>query len=305
MDTVRGISAKLISSPRALGTLIAICFLIMVFTYFVISSNTCFDDLAVALLLLVFLVEFYLQHDWFIIAAEKVLCPPDVLCRIPVRRRLAALTIDDIPCLKNPTKLDELLEVLRKNKVKATLFIMSGFDMEPELGGMESKARARYRELLRQAAAEGHELANHLQFDRPAIAMEPEEFDHAFDHCDALISELSGGSAAWKAKPWRWFRPASALWNKHMLLRARKKGYTTAIASCYPHDVASISRFFNSYYLQSRVRPGAIIIVHDRWHTPMTLATALPAILSTGMELGTLSDLHAAHDAEALGHKHD
>merc|ERR1712130_174778 len=109
---------------------------------------------------------------------------------------------------------------------------------------------------------------------------------------------MHGGEEAWLARPKRWFRPASALWNSNILAIARKKNYTTAIANCYPHDVASFMRYFNATYLQWRVRPGAIIVVHDRWHTPETLRKALPEILKTGMKLGTLSDLQAAADAE-------
>eukprot|EP00913_Durusdinium_trenchii_P030463 g28535.t1 len=70
------------------------------------------------------------------------------------------------------------------------------------------------------------------------------------------------------------------------------------IASCYPHDVAAVTRFFNSFYLRCRVRPGAIIVVHDRWHTAETLRKALPRILKSGMRLGTLSELEAAYEGE-------
>ena len=37
-----------------------------------------------------------------------------------------------------------------------------------------------------------------------------------------------------------------------------------------------------------RVRPGAIIVVHDRWHTAATLRKALPAILKSGSLTGKL-----------------
>merc|ERR1711862_479407 len=114
-----------------------------------------------------------------------------------------------------------------------------------------------------------------------------------------------GGEAEWQAKRLRWFRPASALWTQHILSCVRKKGYTTAITSCYPHDVIELSRHVNSHYLKARVRPGAIIVVHDRWHTPATLARALPVILKSGMELGTLSDVYAAQAAELQDSKQE
>jgi len=89
------------------------------------------------------------------------------------------------------------------------------------------------------------------------------------------------------------------MWNSHILRRAREKGYTTVIANCYPHDVASVTRRLNARYLKWRVRPGAVVIVHDRWHTPETLRQALPYIKSQGLRLGTLSALQAAADSDA------
>merc|ERR1712217_231652 len=117
--------------------------------------------------------------------------------------------------------------------------------------------------------------------------MAPEEFDAAFAHCDQLISEIHG-KEEWKQRPKHWFRPASALWNRHILSTAAAKGYTTAISNCFPHDVAAVTRHINHTYLGCRVRPGAIVVVHDRWHTPNTLDRALPKIARRGIKLGTL-----------------
>jgi len=141
-------------------------------------------------------------------------------------------------------------------------------------------------------------LGNHLQFDKPAIAMTDEDFDNAFFHCNNLLAELAGGKEAWQERPKRWFRPASALWNKRILEVARFHGYTTVISNCYPHDVAAVTRHINAAYLAKRVRSGAVVVVHDRWHTPATLDKALPLIAARGIKLGTLSELHAAAEED-------
>merc|ERR1719491_1509968 len=132
--------------------------------------------------------------------------------------------------------------------------------------------------------------------------MTPKDFDKAFLHCDELISGIYG-KEAWKARAKHWFRPASALWNRHILSTATEKGYTTVIANCFPHDVAAPSRHVNHIYLGQRARPGSVIVVHDRWHTPTTLDKALPKIAKRGVKLGTLSDLQSVADAEAAGGK--
>merc|ERR1712060_943437 len=110
---------------------------------------------------------------------------------------------------------------------------------------------------------------------------------------------MCGGEEAWRARPRRWFRPASALWNRHILDKARETGYTTVISNCYPHDVASVTRHINVAYLAKRARPGAVIVVHDRWHTAETLRKALPLIAKKGLKLGTLSELQGVANGEA------
>eukprot|EP00933_Yihiella_yeosuensis_P037595 TRINITY_DN31590_c0_g1_i1.p1 TRINITY_DN31590_c0_g1~~TRINITY_DN31590_c0_g1_i1.p1 ORF type:complete len:316 (-),score=45.74 TRINITY_DN31590_c0_g1_i1:190-1137(-) len=296
MKTVRGIAVSTAKSPVALATLVGVAAASMVIVRLIFITEVILDDLLLALFFLSFVFIAYFQNDWALSPLEKY--APEVVFRIPTSQPLAALTIDDVPLLDNPSSLEEILDTLREHKVRATFFIMSGFDLPTNKGGMDDEARARCRGLLKRAVAEGHELANHLQFDKPAIGMTKEEFDESFFHCDNFLAEISGGEDSWRARPRRWFRPASALWNEHMLQRAREKGYTTVIANCYPHDVAAVTRHVNASYLRARVRPGAVIVVHDRWHTPATLAKALPMILGDGMRLGTLSELQRLSDSE-------
>lgn len=297
MRTTRVIAAKTVSSPWLLSCAVGTIAATSALFFGAAVTEVIIDDLAIFFVLLLVGVLAYLQSDWALAYLERF--SPDVVWRIPTRQKRAALTIDDVPLLEKPTSLEEVLDILREHKVTATLFIMSGFDLDPEKGGMKPEARKRCRDLLQRAVAEGHELGNHLQFDWPAVAMEPPDFDAAFEHCDQFLAELAGGEKAWRSRPRRWFRPASAMWNSHILRRAREKGYTTVIANCYPHDVASVTRHVNARYLRWRVRPGAVVIVHDRWHTPETLRKALPEIKSQGLQLGTLSDLQAAADGEA------
>lgn len=293
MNTVREVSKTILRSRRATTAVFAGILggtLIVLKTF--ISVNR-YDDLVLAVGLGLAVLIAYFQPDWAVHHAERIL-PTDVLFRIPTLERLAALTIDDVPLLKSTTHLEEILDVLLENKVKATFMVMSGFDLEEEQGGMPKDQRNRCNKLLQRAVEEGHELANHLQFDFPAIAMEPSAFDAAFKHCDALLTKFAGGEAAWRSREYRWFRPGSALWNSHILKTAREYGYTTAITNCFPHDVAKVTRHVNAQYLVHRARPGAIIVLHDREHTPGTLRKALPKILASGLRLDTLSKLQAA-----------
>merc|ERR1712129_26924 len=66
------------------------------------------------------------------------------------------------------------------------------------------------------------------------------------------------------------------------------------ISNCFCHDPCIRSPRANALYLKCRVRPGAIVCIHDRPWTPETLRRALPRLANKGMKLTTLSGLHAA-----------
>jgi peptidoglycan/xylan/chitin deacetylase (PgdA/CDA1 family) len=237
----------------------------------------------------------YLQSDWLITWAEKA--DRRVIWRIPTKQPVAALTIDDVPLLEKKTALPEILDILRKHEVKATLMIMSGFDTDE--GGMKPEERQRCKDLLRQALVDGHELANHMQYDRPAISLSNDQFDEAFLHCDRFLAEMYGEDV-WQSRQYKWFRPASALWSGHILDMAGKYKYKTVITNCHPFDAADSSRHLNSHYLRKNVSRGSVIVVHDRWHTPKTLDQALPLIKKTGLNLVTVSELQRIADSEKV-----
>lgn len=229
----------------------------------------------------------YLQPDWVIAWVERL--EPRVVWRYcDVAGRVAALSIDDVPLLNSPSSLEEILDVLKDNGAKATLFVMSGYEVDRSLGEAE---RTRYRRLLHRAVAEGHELGNHTMFDEPTIAMEKTRFEEAMAHCDGLLRDIQGENS-WRSRPRRWFRPGSAMWNERIISVASALGYTLVITNCFPFDPAPPTRFVNAPYLIRRVRPGSVICLHDRWHTPATLAKALPTLREAGFQLVTVSELH-------------
>lgn len=286
--TVTAVFRQLLTTPFRASSSLVMLLLVLATLSGVGSSKTLVDDFVGAMFVLIIGLSVYTQSDWLMPVAE--ILSDEVVWRIPTTQEVAALTIDDVPLFDQPSVLEEILNVLRANKVTATFMVMSGFDLPHTDGGMEDEARKRCRALLTRAVAEGHELANHLQFDKPAMIMTDDEFDKAFLHCDHLLAELSGGEESWRSQRRRWFRPASAVWNEHMLSVAREYGYTPVIGNCHPFDAADVSRHFNSAYLKTLVKGGDIIVVHDRWHTPQTLQEALP-VISKRLQLVTVSEL--------------
>eukprot|EP00429_Kryptoperidinium_foliaceum_P052854 CAMPEP_0176090904 /NCGR_PEP_ID=MMETSP0120_2-20121206/45527_1 /TAXON_ID=160619 /ORGANISM="Kryptoperidinium foliaceum, Strain CCMP 1326" /LENGTH=273 /DNA_ID=CAMNT_0017424787 /DNA_START=32 /DNA_END=853 /DNA_ORIENTATION=- len=253
-------------------------------------TSTRVEGILFSLVLVVLAMVAQLQK-WFA-PAEMEHLQIDMVRRIPTTKLMSALTIDGVPFMREPSVLESLLDVMKANDVKATLFVMSGFRMSEEMGGMDAASQQRCMDLLRRAVDEGHELGNQTQFAEP---LTDTTFERSLEHCDALLAELCG--ASWKARPHRWHRPAAAPYTASMQNISMKKKYTTVGTDFSP---LYAMRCFAHVYLVRRARPGAILIVQDRWHSPATLAKALPEIASMGIKLTTLSEVQAAADAERL-----
>lgn len=74
-------------------------------------------------------------------------------------------------------------------------------------------------------------------------------------------------------------------------------GLRIALGSVYPHDPQVPYAWMNAAHILSMVRPGSVIICHDRrsWTVPM-LGRVLPELRKRGYRVVTLSEL--VKDAE-------
>ena len=97
------------------------------------------------------------------------------------------------------------------------------------------------------------------------------------------------------------FRPGSGIFSQRLLDIAHRLGQQTVLGSIYPHDPFIKYWWINAWHILSMLRPGAIVICHDRrsWTIPM-LKKVLPAMKRRGYEIVTVSDLlRATHAAES------
>lgn len=242
---------------------------------------------ALGVFLVVILGAIYFQPQFATDAFEWY--EPRVQWRIRTSEPVAALTIDDVP-FYNTSRLEEILQILRGNGARATLFVMSA---------CLSEAPEAARLALKDAVEEGLvELGNHGAYDEPAVGLEWSDFERKHDHCERLLESLQGVPKR------KWFRPGSGLVNGRILDWCAKRGYTCVLGNCYPHDPADITRFVNAAYLRRRVRNGAIVLIHDRWHTPDTLRAYFrsPARvrLTTLSEATAVAELHLSSGEGAV-----
>ncbi|EOA92159.1 hypothetical protein ACJQWK_03878 [Exserohilum turcicum] len=213
----------------------------------------------------------YFQRRW-----------PDVLWHVPasaLRRngketeKVVALTIDDAPS----TYTTEILKVLGENEAQATFFVIGG-----QVGGRET--------ILQDTAKAGMELGNHAMHDEPSRSLTPSTLDDEIRQVQGYINR--NYDAVDLPHPPRYFRPGSGFFSTRMRRQITEMGYQMVLGSVYPHDPQIAYPSLNARHVLSMVRPGSIIICHDRrqWTVPM-LRKVLPELKKRGYRVTTVSGL--------------
>ena len=213
--------------------------------------------------------------NWSVTALAKR--SPSVVYFAETKEPAVALTIDDGP---DSVSTPKILDILRRNHARATFFLITD-----RISGNE--------EIVRRTVEEGHELANHLTTDEPSILLRSSEFERRLLKAHDVLSRFSNI---------RWFRPGSGWYNNKMLSVIRKHSYQCALGSVYPFDPHIPSAWFAVHYVLRRIRPGAIIVLHDCGgrgkRTAVALATILPELNRRGFRVVTLSELVDMHSKE-------
>ena len=204
----------------------------------------------------------YLQHRW-----------PDVLWRVPTSSKVIALTIDDGP--SEYTK--EIMQILNSNGATATFFIIGS-----QVVGHE--------ETLQDLIRNGNELGNHAMHDEPSRSLSDATLIDQIQSVEEMLLEAYVAVDA--EPPPKYFRPGSGFFSGRMRQTLGRLGYRLVLGSIYPHDPQIPFWRINASHVLSMLRPGGIIICHDRrsWTAPM-LQKALPEIRRNGYRIVTVTEL--------------
>jgi peptidoglycan/xylan/chitin deacetylase (PgdA/CDA1 family) len=157
---------------------------------------------------------------------------------VETHERAVALSLDDGP---DPSITPDVLDVLRKRDARATFFVIG------------SKGE-QHPELLRRIAAEGHELGNHTWREERSAGLSAAAFEQSLEQTHRLLAAVA---------PVRLFRPGSGWTTRRMLAAVEKRGYRCVLGSVYLHDVRPSRTANLAVSVLARVRPGAIVILHE------------------------------------------
>jgi peptidoglycan/xylan/chitin deacetylase (PgdA/CDA1 family) len=134
--------------------------------------------------------------------------------------------------------------------------------------------------------AEGHELGNHLTEDQPSIALDNQDFEHELIKAGDVLSQFSSVE---------WMRPGSGWYNEEMLTTVENYGYRMALGSVYPYDPQIGLAWYSAKYVLWKVKPGAVIVLHDfeqrGQRTIKALEIILPELEKRGYQVVSLSEL--------------
>lgn len=213
----------------------------------------------------------YTQPAWLIRLIER--WAPGCRYHVSTGQPLIALTLDDGP---DPAATPAILAELRRHGARATFFLIA------------DRAREHPR-VVDRLVEEGHEIGNHFTEDRPSIRLSAEEFERDLLAADTVLS-------AWASPVWA--RPGSGWYSADMIQVMRRHGYRCALGSVYPYDAAVPSVSWSASFILRKVRPGAIVVLHDGGdrgrRTAAVLARVLPELRRRGYRVVALSELAAA-----------
>lgn len=219
----------------------------------------------------------YFSHRW-----------PDVLFEVfsipPSAGKLVALTIDDAPS----SHTRDILQVLADNSAHATFFVVGN-----QVSGREA--------VLREVVAAGHGLGNHGGRDEPARALTVAELERQIGAVEGVIetayssASVSAAERARTGRDKKYFRPGSGFFSTKMRQLAAKMWYEIVLGGIYPHDAQIGYEWLNARHILSMVRPGGIIVCHDRrsWTAGM-LRRVLPELKRRGYKVVGVGELAKA-----------
>lgn len=171
------------------------------------------------------------------------------------KHKAIALTFDDGPW---PTTTTQILDILKKNNIKATFFWVGRYlQTHPELG--------------KQVAAAGHAIGNHswshqyIKYNEAGAARE-------IDRTSSLIEEVTGVKTSM-------FRPPGGILNNGLVAYAQKQDYAVVMWSADSLDWRTATQSLMENVMR-QANSGGIVLMHDGGGNRARTVQALPDIIA-------------------------
>lgn len=169
--------------------------------------------------------------------------------------KTVALTFDDGPHEPNTGKV---LDVLKKHQVKAAFFIIG-----KNIAGREA--------LMQRLAAEGHQIGNHSFSHHNWFDLwSTKKITQDVQQCQSLIEQYQGTNL---------FRPPYGVTTPNIRRALKALGLRSIGWNIRSYDTSAGSIYQVKHRIMKQLKPGAIILLHDRLNlAPELLEALIPAI---------------------------
>jgi peptidoglycan-N-acetylglucosamine deacetylase len=175
--------------------------------------------------------------------------------KLDSKHKVIALTFDDGPW---PTTTTQILDILKKNKIKATFFWVGRYlQAYPELG--------------KQVANAGHAIGNHT-WNHQYYKYNEDGAAREIDRTTSLIEELTGVKTSL-------FRPPGGILNNGLAAYAQKKNYAVVIWSADSLDWRTATQSLTENVMR-QANSGGIVLMHDGGGNRSRTVKALPDIIA-------------------------
>jgi peptidoglycan/xylan/chitin deacetylase (PgdA/CDA1 family) len=196
----------------------------------------------------------------------------------PVMRRFKAekkevfLTLDDGP---DPVATPRVLELMAAHQAKGCFFVVG------------EKAR-KFPALVRDIAAQGHELANHTESHR-----ERHFWVLGWGGVSREVDACSEAIASAASAPVRWFRAPVGFTNPFVHSVVQKRNLRVLGWSAWARDTGKADCDEAVQRVLRAVRPGAVIVLHPEWRAPDGSYPALECFEKVLVELEAMGYRYA------------
>lgn len=176
--------------------------------------------------------------------------------------------------------IPEILDTLRDENVKATFF----FD-----GSWLNKNR----ELAAQIVNEGHEASNHGYSHKDMSKLDRHSAMEEITKTEQLLKEVLNADN-------QWFAPPSGDYDQETVMLAHELGLKTVLWTVDTVDWKDPSPAWIVSRIQSRVEPGAMILMHPTHASSKALPEMIQVIKQKGLHIGTVSELLSPNRVNAI-----
>jgi len=233
---------------------------------------------SIILIILVILITLGIA-SFCIFFDQAVLVRKKSIFHVNKAQKVVALTFDDGPsAVWTPKILDEL----KKANISATFFMLG-------------EHVAKYPEIARRVAQEGHEIGNHTYDHHVLLYYTLEELEKEIKDAQRIIQKTTGQTT-------RYFRPPKAWLTNQEKKKIEELGYKVILWSLNSKDWVTFDDKYIVKYLAGHVHPGDIILFHDsggvfsteggdRTETIKTIPRLVDKLRQMGYKLVTISEL--------------